>query len=469
MKRTVVLFLVILFISPLTARAEVNLSGRVKLFSSLFLKENTEGLYFNHDSGEFAFKRIEARLRLSGFLSDQISYSVRFDSFSQPDALFSEWRFPESSPLGAPAQAEPFDFFLYEGNIRITDFILDGLDFTVGKQRIQWGTADKVNVVDNLNPVDFANFLTFDPDYFAERRPETALNFEYYFSGFTKIQLVWLLSRQIAPLPYNFSDMVTHDLMPSYVKIETEKKLLQNTNVGLRFSTVLLNTDLGLSYYRGNFGLPRLYGVTPTVINGLEYSYKYPQREVLGLDIAGEIFSLGFWAELAYVRPEDVDGFAFISIPVNGGHSLVKKTFSLFEDSYFKYVLGADYTLDIGTGIYLNAQYLHGFFDETDYSSQAQSLFGFKKGMFFGEIENYILASAEYSLLRDKLTLELGGLVELSGEGHSLAFMPSLEYKIKDLVTFQAGGFMVSGDEDHTKFGSFKKDNILFFALKTDF
>ncbi|HZX10169.1 MAG TPA: DUF1302 family protein [Acidobacteriota bacterium] len=469
MKKTVIFFLVILFVSPLTARAEVNLSGRVKLFSSLFLKKNTDGLYFIHDSSEFATKRLETRLRFSGFLSDQISYSVRFHSFSQPDALFSEWRFPESSPSGAPTQAEPFDLFLYEGNIRVTDFIIKGLDFSLGKQRIQWGTADKVNVVDNLNPIDFANFLTFDPDYFAERRPETALNFEYFFSGFTKIQLVWLLSRQIAPLPSNFSDMVTQGLMPTYVKIETENKLLQNTNVGLRFSTVLLNTDLGLSYYRGNFGLPRLYGVTPTSLTGLEYSYKYPQKEVFGLDAAGEIFSVGFWAELAYVRPEDVDGFAFISIPVNGGPSLVKKTFSLFEDSYLKYVLGADYTLDIGSGIYLNAQYLHGFFDETDYSSQAQSLFGFEKGMFFGEIEDYILARVEHSLLREKLTLELGGLVEFSGQGRSFSFMPSLEYKIKDLVTFQAGGFMVSGDENHTKFGSFKKDNILFFAFKTDF
>ncbi|MFW6140200.1 MAG: hypothetical protein ACOC5S_02460 [Acidobacteriota bacterium] len=469
MKKTIISALLVLLVSPSAIKADINLSGRVKLFSSFFLKKNAEGPYFVHDSGEFSTKRIETRFRLSGFLSDQISYSVRFDGFSQPDALFSEWRFPESSTLGAPTQAEPFDFFLYEGNIKITNFILDGLDFTVGKQRIQWGTADKVNVVDNLNPIDFANFLTFDPDYFGERRPQTALNFEYYLSGFTKIQLVWLLSRQIASLPLGFSEMVTDGLMRTYVKIDTEDKLLQNTNAALRFSTVLLNTDIGLSYYRGNFSFPMLYGVTPTVINGLEYSYKYPQKEVLGLDVAGEIFSVGFWAELAYVRPEQVDGFAFISVPVNEVPSLVKKTFPLFEGPYLKYVLGADYTLNIGSGIYLNAQYLHGFFDETDYSSHTESLFGFKKGMFFGEIEDYILASAEYSLLREKLKLELGGLIELSGQGSTFAFMPSLEYKIKDLVTFQAGGFMVSGNETHTKFGSFKKDNIMFCSFKADF
>jgi len=91
------------------------------------------------------------------------------------------------------------------------------------------------------------------------------------------------------------------------------------------------------------------------------------------MDIAGEILSAGFWAELAYTIPEDMEAFAF------------NERFPLFEGPYFKYILGLDYTADIGTGIYLNAQYLHGFFDEADYSGTAESLFGFKKGMFFGE------------------------------------------------------------------------------------
>ncbi len=457
MKKPVLLLSLALLVIPQTVKAEVTVSGRVKLFTSLFLKQNDTGPYFIHDSAEFATKRIETRLRLSGFLSDQISYTVRFDSFSQPDAFFTAESFPESSSLGAPTLAEPFDFFLYEGNIKISDFLFSGLDLTLGKQRIQWGTADMVNVVDNLNPVDFANFLTFDPDYFGERRPQTALNFEYYLSGFSKIQLIWLLSRQISPLPADFSDLATGGLPSSSIRIDTENKLLRNTNFALRFATVLLNTDIGLSYYKGNFNLPLLCGVTPVGLTELEYSYKYPNKQVLGMDMAGEIFSAGFWAELAYIIPEDMDAFAF------------NEMFPLFEGPYFKYVLGLDYTADIGTGIYLNAQYLHGFFDEADYSGTAESLFGFKKGMFFGEIQDFILASAEYSMLRENLKIELGGIVEFGDHESAFSFMPSLEYKIKDAVTFQAGGFIVSGGESNTKFGPFKNDNILFFAFKTDF
>lgn len=457
MRKTVLFLSLALLVFPQTVKADVTVAGQVKLFTSLFLKQNDTGTYFIHDSGEFATKRLEIRLRISGFLSDQISYAVRFDSFSQPDALFSADSFPESSSLGAPTLAEPFDFFLYEGNIKISDFLFQGLDFTLGKQRIQWGTADMVNVIDNLNPVDFANFLTFDPDYFGERRPQTALNFEYYLSGFTKIQFVWLLSRQISPLPADFSDLVTGGLTSSSIQIDTENKFLRNTNYALRFATVLLNTDIGLSYYKGNFSLPMLYGVTPVGPAEFEYSYTYPQKQVLGMDVAGEIFSAGFWAELAYIIPEDVDAFAF------------NETFPLFEGPYFKYVLGLDYTADIGTGIYLNAQYLHGFFDEADYSGTAESLFGFKKGMFFGELQDFIVASAEYSMLRENLKIELGGIVEFGDQENAFSFMPSLEYKIKDFVTVKAGGFIVSGSETNTKFGPFKKDNILFFAFKTDF
>ncbi|MBN1271441.1 MAG: hypothetical protein JXB26_04150 [Candidatus Aminicenantes bacterium] len=72
-------------------------------------------------------------------------------------------------------------------------------------------------------------------------------------------------------------------------------------------------------------------------------------------------------------------------------------------------------------------------------------------------------------MLRGGLKLELGGLIELGDEGNAVSFMPSLTYKIKDLVTFQLGGFLVTGNSSKIKFGTFKNDNILFCAFKTDF
>lgn len=467
--RRISVFLIILLLSSALMAAGPEVSGRVKLFTSLFLQENLSGQYFSHKSGEFAYKRLEARLKFSGDLSDKVSYYLRFDAFSLPDALFTQSTFPESSLLGAPSAAEPFELSLYEGYVKISDFLLTGLDFTVGKQRIQWGTADKVNVVDNLNPVDFANFFTFDPDYFGERRPQTAFNLEYYIGSSSKVQLVWLLSRQHSPLPAGFSLLLrSGSFIPTNLFIETERPLMENTNFAARFSTVVFNTDVAVSYYRGNFSLPVLYGVDSSKAVSMDLYYFYPRTEVLGLELSGEIASVGFWAELACFLPSDEKAFLSFVVPLQSGLILTTE-FPLFEKNYFKYVIGADYTFNVGTGLYVNLQYLHGFFDERDYSGEAEKYFKIGKGQFFGELEDYIIGRAEYRMLQEDLKLTMGVILEISGDANAVVYTPTLEYRAADQVVFQIGGFLAAGDEEGTKFGRFKKDKLLYFLVKLDF
>ncbi len=456
MRKALGLILVIFMVVP--AFAEAELSGRIKLFSSLFLSENQQGEFFSHEAGEFAFKRVEFRLKVQGDVSDNISYGARLDAFSGPDAFFNSGYFPESGPLASPVREEPFEFNLYEAYIKVSDFLIKNLDFTVGKQRISWGTADKVNVVDNLNPIDFANFLTFDPDYFNERRPQTAFNFEYYIGNETKLQAVWLISRQYSPLPSGFTYLSGRQF-GARVSIDQEKALLKNTNFGFRASTVVFNTDIALSWYHGNFHLPVLYGVE-SAKEFPELHYSYPELDVLGVSFSGELASVGFWGEVAYYIPGDINGMLRLGMGPTIG-------FDVFESGYFKYVFGMDYTIGIGNGIYVNAQFLHGFFDERDYSPEAEQFLGFKKGQFFGEIENYVIARMEYKMLGDSVKLSLGGFVEL-GEGTSYALMPGLEIRVKDALTVEAGTFAVFGDRN-TKFGAFKDDKIGFVALKLDF
>jgi len=469
MKKTLAFLLFWLFILSSLYGADIDFSGRIKLFSSVFLSRNLEGEYFSHEEGEFAYKRLETRLQLGGNLSDNISYFMRFDAFSHPDALFSVDTFPQSSILGTPSEAEPFETSLYEGYLKASDFLFQGLDLSVGKQRVQWGTADKVNVVDNLNPVDFANFFTFDPDYFAERRPQTALNLEYYISEVSKLQFVWLLSRQHAPLPAGFSEMISSGANVSQLYVEKDEPLIENTNLGIRFSTVLFNTDLALSYYKGNFPLPVLYGVSLGGAEGNDHHYKYPEKNVFGLELSGEIYSIGFWAEGAYVRPEKIKAFVDIPVFSAGQVQFVRQKYPLFAEGYFKYVLGFDYTLGVGNGIYLNAQFLHGFFDERDYSSEYEEIFGYRSGMFFGEIEDYIIARAEYKMLNGDLKIEFGEMIEFADKGTAVSFLPSLEYRALDHLIFQAGAFFVTGGEQNTKFGTFKEDKLFYFTFKINF
>lgn len=464
--------------SPVRAQTSFDFSGLVKLFVSLYASSNQDGPYFFHESGDFAFKRLESRFRLKARLSDNVSAHIRLDAFSSPDALFSDRSFPEAGLLASPGRTEPFELSLYEAYFRVNHFLLKNLDLTIGKQRIQWGTADKLNLIDNLNPVDFANFLTFDPDYYLERRPQTAFNLEYYPWNNSKLQLVWLWQRQYSPLPSGFSEMLQANLLflpEPEIHLETETSSLKHTNFGLRFSTVLLNIDFGLSYYQGNYSLPLIQGVefsSPLQPGPTRVYFRYPKKQVIGLDLAGEIKSVGFWAELVRVQPQKIMGWLDTYLLIGGELYPVNAIFPLLESYYWQWVAGADYTFSLADGLYLNVQYLRGLLDEVAFSGLARSYFGLRKGMWFGQIGDYLAGRAELRLLKGDLKVGLNSVVA-TGAGQdsrsSAIFYPSLEYKIHDAVYLQAGAILASGDQARSKFGSFSRDRVLYLLTKVSF
>jgi hypothetical protein len=462
------LFLLLLSVSltQATAVGKIDFSGRVKLFASVFLEDNSNGQFFSHAAADFASKRLELRLNFSGNVSEHVAYQVRFDAYAYPGDLLSGQRFPEAAMLGSAVSSEYFEFNLYEANVKVSDFILPGLDLTLGKQRIQWGSADKMNVVDNLNPVDFANFFTFDPDYFAERRPQTALNFEYYAGG-TKIQLVWLLQNPVSPMPYGYAAMLQefYGLQSIAVKKYWNRELAK-TGLGLRISRNVFNIDFALSYYNGNSSLPVLRELTAAFI--LSGTFYYPRQQVLGLDCAGEFKGVGFWAEAALLLPENINGRVLAPLAVDGQWVTVENSFRLLEPAYWKYVLGLDY--NFGHGFYANLQFLHGFFDEFAFTAAAQKNLGLGQGMFFGNLSNYLLGRLEFKSANEKFRLKAGGLLEMTSKGTAFALMPEAEFRMADALAITVGGFwLLSGHEDETKFGLFKKDALFFLGLKVDF
>ena len=442
------------------------ISGRVKFFTSFFVSDNPDGTFFRHDSGDFSFKRVEARIKVAGRFNNRVSYNLRFDAFSNSGTVFTGDQFPEAGILGSPLYTEYFEINLYEGNIKVSDFLVKKLDFTVGKQRIQWGSADKVNVVDVLNPIDFANFFTFDPDYAYERRPQTALNFEYYMGMTSKLQFVWLFRHQVAPLPFGYTFLTKNFQAIDDVTVSTSwGNNIADSNFGLRFSTTILNIDTALYYFKGNSPIPSLYNLTAA--DKVTAEFLYPGLQMIAADISGELRGVGFWAEAAYFIPEKVTAAALLPILLNGTSQLMEQKFDLFEKGYYKYVIGADY--HFGEGVYANVQYLRGFFDEADFSEKSKTFFGISTGQFFGELESYAIGRLEYSNPAGTLKIGLGGIYEITDK-NSFSLTPTLEFKVADSMLIQAGGFFnLSGDPKLTKFGMFRDDRIVYVSFKLDF
>jgi hypothetical protein len=190
--------------------------------------------------------------------------------------------------------------------------------------------------------------------------------------------------------------------------------------------------------------------------------------QVLGLDLAGEFKGVGYWGEAALVVPENINGRVRLPLVIQGQVIPVESSFRLLEKNYLKYVLGLDY--NFGHGFYANLQFLHGFFDEFAFTAAAQKNLGLGQGMFFGTLSNYLLGRLEFKSANEKIRLKAGGLLEMTAKNTAFALMPEAEFRVADALSVQIGGFWpLSGQENKTKFGMFKKDSMFFLGLKVDF
>ena len=172
-----------------------------------------------------------------------------------------------------------------------------------------------------------------------------------------------------------------------------------------------------------------------------ELSYFYPKLQVVGLDIAGELFTVGYWMEAAYFKPEDVKGSIVLSD--NSGGSMIQEV-QLFENYYLKYTVGIDYTFGIGEGLYVNFQYNHGFYDKIDYHDEPEEILGLGQPGLMSELEDYFAGDIKYTLTRWDLTLELFFLLEVADfddfkNKFTLAIFPSISFKPTDGTNIEGG------------------------------
>jgi hypothetical protein len=445
----------------------VDINGRFNLFSSVYLGDQLTSPFMAHEAGQFALKRLETQLRLSSQINDKLNWGLRLDLAASGGDRNSPGIFNESSLLASPSGSETLEISLFEAYARVSDFILSGLDLTVGKQRITWGTADKIGVLDNLNPLDMAQFFTFSPEHFFERRPQTALNFEYYFKNREKLQVVLLLQKQIAPLPYGFNALMTQ-LTPGFTTLSVANAwgpdTLGSLNWGARFSATWLNLDWGLSLYRGNQQTPSLSVIAP--LSG-EARFLYPLITVLGLDLAGEAHGIGFWAELGLYLPTQAEAELRAVVPTPDGLVPITLQGDLFQTAFFKYVIGADY--HFGGGWYTNVQFLHGFFDETAYSDFARQNFRIQEGFFFGDIADTLFFRLEKKLWDDKLQIKMSNIFDLI-KGGGWTLLPEVELRLHDSFSLQGGLFLpLSGDPQKSRFAFFEENKLFYLMFRLEF
>jgi hypothetical protein len=388
-------------------------------------------------------------------------------AFADKAAFFSEcwirtWGVPNilgSEDLTDRDKVVTMNIDLREAYVDIYDFFIENLNVRIGRQRIAWGTGDKLNPTDNLNPYDLENIWDF-----GRHLGSDGIKASYYIDDFS-LTLVYIPLFTPAVLPRgSWADILSPPVeLPGGLTLGSmsdtitlpQTSLWDSSTIGAKISFLLFNFDFSFSYIYGRDCLPIADNSTLTTpgmpVVDIANELFYPRVHIAGADAAGELFSIGVWAEVAVFFPEKVI-LTTDSTGIGGG--IQEDT--ILEEPYIKFLVGLDYTFS--NGIYINLQYLHGFFHERGPD----------------DLHDYFILGLEWELFDGKIKiLPLTGGVEISdfsdiAGNYAFFYSPQICLYPIDNAEIAIGCIIIAG-MDTTTFGRAENNDEIYFRMKYSF
>lgn len=434
--------------------AKLKISGELLTDQRFMLKKN-------HD---WAWNENRLSLKLDKRISGSSSFysEVWLRNIGLPNLL-------ESSDLYNKGLVDPYNMEVLEAYVQMSSFLTPNLDLKIGRQRITWGTADKLNPTDNLNPYDLEDVLDF-----GRHRGSDAVNLNYYLNSDFSLQAVFIPFFQPANLPVGIfanalnptmnlpQGMVLKGLSDSLMM--PRYNLGESSTVGVKFKGMAKGVDFSMSYVWGHDGLPLVTRNTLIPVDaqgGIEINSQlsYARTHIVGLDVSTSIAGAGFWAEAAAFIPDknvvmttDLSAFYPASpVPVTQESLLLDRS-----KPYVKFVVGGDYSF--ADGSYVNGQYLHGFIQER--GSQ--------------DLNDYFFLRYDKKFFNEELKVApIGGAFIVTdwskmNDNYAIAYMPQVSYIATDDVEMTLSAAFFTGQGDNM-FANLKDYNMLMFKAKYSF
>ncbi len=442
------IFIVFNFSNNLPAQNSVGINGYIKTDNRLRM-----------DDHRYTWNENRLNLKFEGASSDKYHFfsEVRLRGFGFPDVT-------QSADLQRQEKDKVYRWGLQfrEAYLDLYQFGLKNLDVRIGRQIISWGTADKLNPTSNLSPDDLEDIFNF-----GEQLGTNALKATYYAGDFT-FTGVFVPVFTPATLPMGdfasaFSasmdlpaGMVLHNFNDSIIL--PDNKLSHTSQFAFKAGTSFFNYDFSISYFNGRDDLPLInkINITPVdTLGGIDIVAEmiYPKMQVIGADLAGSIGSVGVWAEGALFIPDKVTIATLVPTPYS---IQTQQSIALDDEPYFRYVIGGDYTFK--NGLYLNAQFLHGFIHERGEDN----------------LNDYFAFRFEKKFFNDELKIvPFGGAIAINDwdnikNDYGFVGNPEITYYPSDNVELILGAYWLEG-KGANMFSQIEKYDEIYGKIKVSF
>jgi hypothetical protein len=411
--------------------------------------------------------------------------------------------------LSIPERVDPFRVRSDALFVRFRDLGLEGLDLTLGRMIVPWGTADMFNPTRRLNSLDLENALRFGASVANQM---VVLDWAPGWTVFGETRTIFdELTFQVAVVPVfrgamlpesglaafsnpqlargRFHSSVMADLFDlqtafeaqggalSYdVRVQQPDVHLRNVQVGARMGFNLLGVDLSFSYYRGFDGIPQPETVyaEDVVLPGLGPLGSSDLLEIVrGMCPPDEPCMQESLVHnrmrLSYPRIQVVGADMATSLEFLGGAGLWAEVAVVVHDDLRLQVRTSDAIVDLGGGPVLlpvastrQAVEIEGgaFVKATvgmDYTIfpwwyvNAQYLHGFVDEFGGAHLNDYLVVGSDFKFLSDRVLLRLFTIFCIQDQ--STVLYPQLSVQPWGGMDLTVGGLIYLGAND-TVFGS---------------
>ena len=177
-------------------------------------------------------------------------YDLAYDLFDYRTIVARSERNSQEPLVFVETLAHEKDSPVAETRELYLDFFLKNLDIRLGKQYVVWGVLEGVRITDEINPIDFRELIL--PDLLDYRIPLWTLKVDHY-RGDTTYEFLWIPDIQFhKPAPLGSEWELLQDIRDADGTVLTKfpkSFALENSEVGFKVNTNILDTELSLSYF----------------------------------------------------------------------------------------------------------------------------------------------------------------------------------------------------------------------------